>query len=83
MFIKEISKSWSGRTVSATEIYISQDGDFPGGPVVKKPPANVGDTGSISGQQDFTGHGATKPMRHIYWACALESESRNCWSPQP
>ena len=23
--------------------------DFPGGPVVKNPPANVGDTGSMSG----------------------------------
>ena len=26
MFIKEISKAWSGRRVSATEIYISRDG---------------------------------------------------------
>ena len=25
------------------------DGDFPGGAVVKNPPANVGDTGSIPG----------------------------------
>ena len=25
-------------------------GDFPGGPVVKNPPSNAGDAGSISGQ---------------------------------
>ena len=25
--------------------------DFPGGPVVKNPPANAGDTGSIPGQE--------------------------------
>ena len=27
--------------------------DFPGGPVVKNPPANAGDVGSISGQGRF------------------------------
>ena len=27
----------------------SQDRDFPGGTVVKSPPANAGDTGSVSG----------------------------------
>ena len=27
----------------------SGDGDFPGGPVVKNPPANAGDRGSIPG----------------------------------
>ena len=28
----------------------SQEGDFPGGPVVKTPPSNAGDSGSIPGQ---------------------------------
>ena len=32
-------------------------------------------------QEDPICHGATKPMRHNYWACALESVSHNYWSP--
>ena len=44
---------------------------FPGGPLVKTPPANAGDTGSIPGLvwKDSTCDRATKP------ACC------NCWSP--
>ena len=46
-------------------------GDFPGGPVVKNPPSNAEDVGSIPGQgtkiPHATGqlnlHGATKPVR--------------------
>ena len=30
-----------------------RSGDFPGGPVVKNPPANAGDMGSISGPERF------------------------------
>ena len=40
--------------------------DFPGGAVVKNPPANAGDTGSSPGPARSTCHGATKPMRHNY-----------------
>ena len=45
--------------------------DFPGGAVVKNPPANAGDTGSSPGprtlvRQDPTCCGATKPVRHNY-----------------
>ena len=43
--------------------------NFPGGPVVKNPPANAGDVRSI-GKTPL--HGATKPLCHNYWACALE-----------
>ena len=39
---------------------------FPGGAVVKNPPANAGDTGSIPGWEDPTCRGATKPVRHNY-----------------
>ena len=28
-------------------------------------------------REDPTCHGATKPMRHNYWACALEPASHN------
>ena len=45
--------------------------DFPGGPVVKNPPANAGDTGSISS--------STEPMRHNYWARAPQQEQSLQW----
>ena len=43
---------------------------FPGGSVVKNPPANAGDTGLI--QEDPTCHKATKTICHNYQACSLE-----------
>ena len=39
---------------------------FPGGPVVKNPPATTGDTGSIIGGARFHRLQATKPMCHNY-----------------
>ena len=38
--------------------------DFPGGPVVKSPPANPGDMGSIPGPGRSQYCGAPKPMHH-------------------
>ena len=46
--------------------------DFPGGAVVKNPPANAGDTVRPPVWEDPTCRGATKPARHNYWAGALE-----------
>ena len=43
-----------------------QSSDFPGGPVVKNPPASAGDTGSTLVWEDFTCRRATKPMHHNY-----------------
>ena len=42
--------------------------DFPGGPGVKNPPSNAGDTGSIPGRGTKipTCRGATKPARRNY-----------------
>ena len=34
-------------------------------------------------QEDPTCHGATKPVRHNYWACALEPVSHNYWAHAP
>ena len=34
-------------------------------------------------QEDPTCRGATKPMRHNYWACTLEPMSRNYWAHAP
>ena len=34
-------------------------------------------------QEDTTCHGATKPVCHNYWACALEPVSHNYWAHVP
>ena len=34
-------------------------------------------------QEDLTYHGATKPVHHNYWACALEPVSHNYWAHVP
>ena len=34
-------------------------------------------------REDPTCCGATKPMRHNYWACALEPVSHNYWAHVP
>ena len=34
-------------------------------------------------REDPTCRGATGPVRHNYWACALESESHNYWAHMP
>ena len=41
-------------------------GTFPGGSVVKNPPANVGDTSSCLIWEDPTCRGVTKPVCHDY-----------------
>ena len=54
---------------------------FPGGSVVKNPPANARDTGSITDPGGSQSHRAMKPMHHHCWACTLQPGSPNCWSP--
>ena len=56
---------------------------FPGGAVVKNPPANAGDMGSNLVREDPTCHGATKPVCLNYWACALEPASHKYWARAP
>ena len=56
---------------------------FPGGSVVKNPPALEGDTGSTLIWEDPTCRRTTKPVCHNYWACALEPRSRDCWAHIP
>ena len=34
-------------------------------------------------REDPTCHRATKPVRHDYWACALEPTSHNYWAHEP
>ena len=40
-------------------------------------------TGSSPGLEDPTFRGAAKPVRHNYWAWALESASHNYWAHVP
>ena len=47
---------------------------FPDGSVVKNPPANAGDMGSIPDLGRSHMPRATRPVCHNYWACALEPE---------
>ena len=51
--------------------------------VVKNLPANAGDVGWSLIQEDPMCHWATKPVCHIYWACALEPRSFNYWAHVP
>ena len=49
---------------------LKHDWDFSGGPMVKKPPASSGDTGSIRGPICLK---STKPISHNYEACTVNS----------
>ena len=49
--------------------------------LVKNPPANAGDVGSIQFWENPTCCGATKPMHHNCWACALAPRSHSYWTP--
>ena len=42
----------------------TKTGDFPGGPVVKNPPSNAGDTGSIPGQGTKIPHAVGQMSLH-------------------
>ena len=56
---------------------------FPGGAVVKNPPANAGTRVQALVREDLTCRGATKPVHHNYWTCALEPASHNYWACMP
>ena len=49
---------------------------FPGGSVVKHPPANVGDTGLIPGSGRFPGEGNGNPFQD---SCLENSMDRGIW----
>ena len=48
-----IPKRLESRHYEFTDIKSDEHVDFPGGPVVKNPPASAGDTGSIPGPGRF------------------------------
>ena len=66
--------------------------DFPGGPVVKNPPSNAGDTGSIPGRGTKIPHAAgqlsphattREPAHHNYRAHAPQLESLRTATTEP
>ena len=58
-------------------MYKIQQGEFPGGPVVKNPPSIAEDTGWIPDPGRFHMSQGSKPMHHNYCAHALEPTSYN------
>ena len=61
----------------------NQNWGFPGGAVVKNPPANAGDMGLSPGPGRSTCRRAIKPRCHNYWVFALEPASHNYWAHMP
>ena len=51
-------------------------GGFPGGSVIKNPPANAGDTGPIPGSGRFPGGGHDKPLQY---SCLENPMDRGAW----
>ena len=49
---------------------------FPGGSVVKNPPANAGDTGSIPGLGRSPGEGNGNPLQYSYLGNSMD---RGAW----
>ena len=49
---------------------------FPGGPVIKNPPDNVGDLGSIPGQGRSPGEGNGNPLQY---SCLGNPTDRGAW----
>ena len=48
--------------------------------MVKNLPANAGTRVRVLVREAPTCRGATKPVRHNYWTCALEPTSHNYWA---
>ena len=78
LIILQVTLTCNYRTVKSMKSW-----DFPGGAVVKNPPAKQGTRVQALVWEDPTCHGATKPVRHNYWSCALEPKSHNYWTCVP
>ena len=74
---------WISLTFKEKSLDLKLIQDFPGGTVVKNPPANAGTQVRALFREDPTCRGATKPVCHNYWACALEPTSHNYWACVP
>ena len=61
---------------SLTGCEYDYQGGFPGGSVVKNPPANAGDLSSIPGSGRFPGEGNGNPLQHY---CLGNPMDRGAW----
>ena len=75
-FFPPASQSWTCKINGNTQTFVvsshwacPEKGGFPGGSRVKNPPANAGDTGSISGSGISPGEGNGYPLQY----CCLET----------
>ena len=55
---------------------VSPEGDFPGGSVVKNPPADAGDVGSIPGSGRSPREGNGNPLQY---SCQRNPMDRGAW----
>ena len=55
---------------------VSPEGDFPGGSVVKNPPADAGDVGLIPGSGRSPGEGNGNPLQY---SCQRNPMDRGAW----
>ena len=64
------------KTTIILKIHMRRLGGFPGGSVVKNPPANAGDMGLISGWGRFPGEGNGNPLQYL---CLGNPMDREAW----
>ena len=72
--------------IRSTPFTIRSVRDFPGGPVVGRPAASAGDTGSVPAPGRFHTPRASKPVRHNYQARSLKPvlhNKRSHWNEKP
>ena len=54
---------------------------FPGGSVVKNPPANAGDSGSVPGSGRSPGEGNSNPLQYSFLGNPMDKRSLVGYSP--
>ena len=65
-----------GRTAKKKKKKVESIYSFPGGSVVKNPPASVGNMGSTPGSERFPGGGNGNPLQY---SCPENSTDRGAW----
>ena len=71
-----VTKSWTWLSDLTELNWIKYPWIFPGGPVVKNPPANIGDVGSIPELGRSPGEGSGKPLQY---SCLGNPLDRGAW----
>ena len=77
-FVKFATLSWSTKLGKHWGYIYLQEKGLPGGPVLKNPPANAGDVGSIPGLGRSHGEGNGNPLQY---SCLRNPMDRAiCWA---